>query len=255
MKTVSVMLLAVAACLAGCASRPANPAAGLDLRPVVGRIEDAKLPPVGAVTTATVGSSMVSSSRLLVSEAVELPEGLKIAQPYPPDPTVWTYVINIPPGTYKAAMKDRFGATYFAFGRQLVSWVSGGKLSHSEQAAADLKFTAEGAPVFEWAVPGSGELTRLPLPLARFTRTTKQEPAAEGFRRELIYTGRAGNAVSLLYREFVNDMARPAFAQQLQYDLAADAVIGYKGARFEVMKADNTGITYRVISHLDATPN
>lgn len=243
------MLIAVS--VTGCASRRSNPAADLDLRPFVGKIEETRLPAIGQVNTTTVGSSMVRSSRLLISEAVELPEGLKIAQPYPPEPTVWSYEINIPAGTYKAGVRDRFGATYFAFGRQLVSWVSGGKVSHSEQVAADLKFTQDGAPVFEWAIPGSGELTRLPLPPARFKRTTKEEPVADGFKRELIYTGRAGNTVSILYREFLNDMVRPAFSQQLQYDVSIDAVIGYKGARFEVLKADNTGITYRVLAQLD----
>jgi hypothetical protein len=251
MKTASVMLLAVAAaCLTGCASRPANPAAGLDLRAVAGRVEEVKLPAAGVTVTAAVGSSMVSSAKVLVSEVVELPNGLRVSQPYAHDPTVWTYEFNIPPGTYKATARDRFGSTFFPFGRQLVSWISGGKVSHSEQAAADLKFTQDGAPVFEWAIPGSGELTRLPLS-ARFARSTKQEAAPDGFKRELIYTGRAGNAVSILYREFVNDMARPAFSQQLQYDVSTDAVIGYKGARFEVLKADNTGITYRVLAPMD----
>lgn len=77
-------------------------------------------------------------------------------------------------------------------------------------------------------------------------------PGAEPtFRRELVYTGRAGNTLGLLYREFQNDMARPAFSQQLQYDITNDPVIGYKGARFKVLGADNTSITYEVLAHLD----
>ena len=46
-------------------------------------------------------------------------------------------------------------------------------------------------------------------------------------------------------------MARPAFSQELKYDLGEGQVIGFKGARFEVVKATNLGITYRVLRHLD----
>jgi hypothetical protein len=251
MKRALLVTVAVIS-LAGCAARRPNPVAEMGFQPMAARVEDSKLPAVGVVATATVGSSMVSSARLSVIDAVQLPAGLRVDEVYAPDPTVWRYQINIPPGTYKANLKDRFGATYFNFGRQSVAWVTGGKVSHSEAVVANLKFhQSGGGPIFEWAVPGSGEVTRVELPATGIVRAPSQETAADGFKRELIYTGRAGNAVSILYREFVNDMARPAFSQQLQYDVGADPVIGYKGARFEVLRADNIGITYRVLSQLD----
>lgn len=71
------------------------------------------------------------------------------------------------------------------------------------------------------------------------------------FRRELIYSGVSGSTLSLSYREFSEDMARPAFTQDLKYDLNQGAVIGYKGARFEVIKADNVSLRYRVLAHLE----
>ena len=58
------------------------------------------------------------------------------------------------------------------------------------------------------------------------------------------------NTVTLVYREFKDSFARPAFTQELKYDLSQDRVIGYKGARFEVVNAGNTEITYKVISPL-----
>ncbi len=52
----------------------------------------------------------------------------------------------------------------------------------------------------------------------------------------------------LLYREFVNDMAREAFSQELTFDLAAGPMmVSVKGARIEVIKAGNEGIEYRVL--------
>jgi hypothetical protein len=71
------------------------------------------------------------------------------------------------------------------------------------------------------------------------------------FRRELIYSGVSGSTLSLSYREFSRDFARPAFTQDLKYDLSQGTTIGYKGARFEVIKADNVSLRYRVLAHLE----
>lgn len=83
-------------------------------------------------------------------------------------------------------------------------------------------------------------------------KTKTVAAAGPALRRELVYGGVSQGTISVLYREFVNDMARPAFSQELRYDLAQGRIVGYQGARFEILRADNTGITYRVISHLDA---
>jgi hypothetical protein len=72
----------------------------------------------------------------------------------------------------------------------------------------------------------------------------------ESFRRELVYSGVSQNTVTVVYREFKDNLARPAFTQELKYDLAQSRVIGYKGARFEVLDAGNTAITYKVLSLL-----
>ena len=71
------------------------------------------------------------------------------------------------------------------------------------------------------------------------------------FKRELIYSGVSNGAISILYREFYNDMARPAFSQELRYDLKEGDEIGYKGSRFKVIKASNTGLKYKVLKSLD----
>mgnify|MGYP001043013533 CR=1 FL=1 len=51
-----------------------------------------------------------------------------------------------------------------------------------------------------------------------------------------------------MYREYINDMARPAFNQELQYDLNESNIIGFKGLRIEVILATNTKIEYKVLS-------
>lgn len=70
---------------------------------------------------------------------------------------------------------------------------------------------------------------------------------AASFYQTLIYSGRIGNKINVSYREFSNSMARPAFNNDVEYDLSASMQIGYKGAQIEVINADNSSITYRVL--------
>ena len=72
-----------------------------------------------------------------------------------------------------------------------------------------------------------------------------------GFKRELIYSGTSKGTVSLQYREFVNDLARPAFSQQLSYDLSEGNEIGYKGARCLILKATNVILRVKLLKPLD----
>lgn len=79
----------------------------------------------------------------------------------------------------------------------------------------------------------------------------KDEWSSESFIRELVYTGISGNTISVLYREYIKDMIRPAFTQEIKYDLKNSKIIGFKNARFEIIKADNASITYKTLSHLE----
>lgn len=68
------------------------------------------------------------------------------------------------------------------------------------------------------------------------------------FQQTLLYNGKIENRISIGYREFSNSLARPAFSNEVAYDLSASSLIGYKGARIEVINATNTEITYRILS-------
>jgi hypothetical protein len=79
-------------------------------------------------------------------------------------------------------------------------------------------------------------------------KTTKSTDCSECFKQQFIYNGKVNNGLKFIYREFINDMVRPAFTQDLQYDLADGNMIGFKGLRIEIIKASNTNIEYKVIS-------
>lgn len=79
---------------------------------------------------------------------------------------------------------------------------------------------------------------------------TRNDPA--NFGQQLLYQGKSGNTLKLSYREFTGDMARPAFTQDLTFDLSDGPVIGTKGARVEVLEATNTSIRYRLLQPFSA---
>lgn len=72
------------------------------------------------------------------------------------------------------------------------------------------------------------------------------------FQRTLIYTGREGNILTFSYREFINNMARPAFTADVSYDLSISKIIGYKKFKAEIIEANNTVIKYKVLSEFES---
>lgn len=67
------------------------------------------------------------------------------------------------------------------------------------------------------------------------------------FKAELIYSGITKNTIHVTYREFIKDLARPAFYQELRYDLNESNLITFRSLRIKVLKANNARIEFRVI--------
>lgn len=85
----------------------------------------------------------------------------------------------------------------------------------------------------------------------QFRRLKRPVLTSDGFQQTLIYSGRIGNNVNISYREFSNSMARPAFNNEVEYDLGESNVVGYKGAEIEIIEATNRLIKYRVIRNFN----
>ena len=66
------------------------------------------------------------------------------------------------------------------------------------------------------------------------------------FQQTLIYSGLVGDKINIGYREFSSSAARPAFGNDVEYDLSIDNIIAYKGAEIKVIEANNKKITYIV---------
>lgn len=69
------------------------------------------------------------------------------------------------------------------------------------------------------------------------------------FRLEVVYQGVGSGSLRLLYREYKGDFVRPAFSQDLTFELEDEGptLVAVKGSRIEVFEAGNLGIRYRVI--------
>ena len=82
---------------------------------------------------------------------------------------------------------------------------------------------------------------------AEYEEFTKIEQAGVSFVQEFVYNGRVDNALKFVYREFSGDLARPAFTQEIQYDLDQSRVIGFKMLEIEVLEATNTNIRFKLL--------
>ena len=70
----------------------------------------------------------------------------------------------------------------------------------------------------------------------------------DGYRQELVYQGVAAKVLTIGYREYKGDFARPAFFQDSRYDYVEGMTISFKGARLKVLKANQEGLEYQMIS-------
>lgn len=96
----------------------------------------------------------------------------------------------------------------------------------------------------DWLGMVAGKLPA-PVPYERgFSVVTPQ--VIDGFSQSLIYLGMAGQTLRLSYREFVNDMARPAFTEEVTFTLSGKypETVAYKDLTIDILGADNSGLRY-----------
>jgi hypothetical protein len=84
-----------------------------------------------------------------------------------------------------------------------------------------------------------------------FDRRKRPVLQSDSFQQTLIYSGKLGNKINIGYRDFSNNLARPAFNNTVEYDLTDSKIIGYRGARIEVIEATNEFIRYKVIQNFN----
>lgn len=91
------------------------------------------------------------------------------------------------------------------------------------------------------------------FPLTKSTKYTIEPDLPtfnkNSFKYSVLYQGKVDNKIKISFMEFYDNSARPAFTQNIDYELnkKGSTIVGFKGLRIEVLKATNMDITYKVI--------
>ena len=222
MRVTTVTLLLVA--LTGCATPDFN---------YVPKMRSLSEPPLGEVVTAYVGDSMVRQGTYTEHEAIKVSEELKLG-------LFDEYTVS--KGYFLKRGQNKNYETY---------------TSPMTPDAGTITVAPLSDPVIAIIVHhGSSKLCALTVLGATdcivtdsFERTNYERATRDTFQQTLIYSGRIGDKINVGYREFSSDYARPAFNNDVEYDLSDSAIIGYKGASIEVLEATNQFIKYKLLAN------
>jgi hypothetical protein len=206
-------------------------------------------PPTGVETNAELGAPMIKTYLVAELPAYELSSPFRHVTNYRDNLRM---SIDLPIGVLELVNRDSNGGSFFLSPSGVtVRYEVNNQFANPEVFKGGIHVASNGAVSVFW-IWDEDRLANL-SPASNFSAkriTTKRAPREALFQRELVYSGSTQATLSLLYREFKDNLARPAFTQDLKYDIARGSVIGFNGARFEVIEAGNTAIKYRVLTPL-----
>lgn len=198
-------------------------------------------PGIGETKTVEVGESLVWKDKQATIPAVDIEQTIE----HPAENIGKNFTITLLSGRYVENGKDAFGTFYegkksnVLVDSQPVHYEGGIYIPNLDPTKTEIYLKSNQRPL---------SYVRGGIP---FKKSLHQKRDDLSFKKELVYTGISQKVVSILYREFNEDMARPAFSQDLKYDLSESNIVGYRGARFEIINATNQGLTYKTLKQLD----
>lgn len=194
-------------------------------------------PPLNIVNTAYVGDKMLEQGVFVDREALHIPTNTKL-----------NFAYTLTAGYYQKSGEDNKGGYYLPMN----NIPSGGMVQKSALAdpfkAVMLGLDGKLCVITAFNIKSCGGEHQA-------QRTTIGIASDNSFQQTLIYSGKVGNKINIGYREFSSNMARPAFNNDVEYDLNESKQIGYKGALLEVIDANNQNITYKVLRNFNKTDN
>jgi hypothetical protein len=108
------------------------------------------------------------------------------------------------------------------------------------------------------AFPGHKVDKSLPAPVTYEVQeqvTSAEVEDSRSYSVDVLYQGLSKGEAKISYREFKGGVARPAFTQDVSYELDADGtgLIAFRGLRIQIIKATREGITY-IVQKLGTAP-
>lgn len=218
------MLLAAA--LAGC-STPA-----LNYQPQTTRISE---PPLGSTNEKQVGEELLKQGKYSEHDALNV---LTIVKPH------WAYTVH--PGYFLKSGENKDGVFYRIGGPQSNAGFIDKSTIADPYSALLVRPDGTLCVVTILNVSACGNGVKSGFEMTRYPAVT-----ADSVQRTLIYNGRIGNKINIGYREFLGNFASLSLNNNVEYDLDESPVIGYKGARLQIIQATNRSIRYKVISNFN----
>ena len=185
-------------------------------------------PPINSVNEAYVGDKMLTQGAFTEREAYFIPEAKK------------KFLFTMPKGFYLKTGEDAKGSYY-----QAVNNIPDGAI-------------ILGGGIQSILVTSQNDLCFIDIyfnKVCHFKNIGEKRKISvasdNSFQQTLIYSGKVGNKINVGYREFSSNIARPAFNNDVEYDLNESKTIGYKGALLEIIDANNQSIKYKVLKNFN----
>lgn len=191
-------------------------------------------PPIGSTTSVRIGDTMLRQGKFREHDALYLRAAREIS---------WAYTLHA--GYYLKDGEDDSAEFYSPSRGEEGGRVQKAAIADPWKSVMAKKATPELCVV---TVFNATSCNRVP----DLERTKRPVLADDAFQQTLIYNGRVGSKINIGYREFSNNMARPAFNNNVEYDLNESKNIAYKGAEMEVLEATNQYIKFRLIRNFNA---
>lgn len=219
-----ILSFAFTAVISGCASPDFN------YTPVAIQISE---PVIDSVNIAYIGDVMLRQGKYSEHDSIYLPSKVEVS---------WAYDLHA--GYYIKKGEDKDTETYMPSNYNEGGMVDKAAIADPWRAVMAYKNSQELCVITVFNAASCTDN-------ANFERRKKPILTHDSFQQTLIYSGKVGNKINIGYREFSNSHARPAFNNDVEYDLDESKVIGYKGARIEIIEATNEHIKYKVIRNFN----
>ncbi len=221
---MKALLITWTIALAGCAT------ADFNYLPKTTNISE---PSLDSVNQSFVGDSMLRQGKYSEHEAILVENKVDIGISY-----------DIYPGIFLKKGENQTTETFLPTGNEDSGIIKKSALSDPWKALIAYKNTNKLCVLTAYNITRCKEN-------ADFNRIKKPSISKDSFQQTLIYSGKIKEKINISYREFSNNLARPAFNNEVEYDLSESKIIGYKGAKIEVIEATNQYIKYRVLSNFN----
>ena len=204
------------------------------------RVVDA--PRTGNIAVAETGSVILEQGRYRVVEAISADGDIEWGGGLFGVQTV------LPAGFLVARRRDEQYTYYASLDGYLR--VPGNRPGETQIVAVpdmELRVENDKPPVLNETALPNGAVVRL-LTKPTLMRTIANFYDAAGYRRVLVYRGRARERWLFEYQATNGARAEPDVTQQVDYDPKDGNIVSYKGARIEIIDANDRAVTYRVLS-------